>query len=73
MPEAEAVVAGKLTAVGSDELPAHECGEPRCDVFLVGERLNRAAVEDLAFDRTALEYRALGPLELVEPSCKQRL
>ena len=43
-------------------------------VRLVGrERLDGAAVEDLAFDRASLEHAPLGRLELVEACCEQRL
>ena len=67
--EAIAVVAGELGAVGTDELAAHERGEPGRDLRLLrGERLHAAAVEDLAFDGAALEHPALGLVELVEPS-----
>ncbi len=50
--EAEGVVAGELRPVGPDELLAHERHQLRRHVVLVGrERLDAAAVEDLALDR----------------------
>ncbi len=73
MAEAIAVVAGDLSAVGTDELTPHECREPGRDLRLFGsERLHAAAVEDLALDGSALEHPALGRVELVEPRSEQR-
>ena len=67
--EAVAVLAGELGAVGTDQLAAHECGESGRDLRLLGsECLHGAAVEDLAFDRAALQHPPLGLVELVEPS-----
>ena len=72
--EAEGVVARQLRPVGPHELLAHERHQPRRHVRLVGrERLDAAAVEDLALDRAALEHAALGRVELVEPGREQRL
>ena len=72
--EAEAVVAGELGAVGSDQLPANERGEPGRDLGLLGrERLHGPAVEDLALDGSPLEHLALGVVELVEARRQQRL
>ena len=72
--EAIAVLAGDLSAVGTHELAPDECGEPGRDLRLFGsERLDAAAVEDLALDGAALEHPALGLVELVEPRRQQRL
>src|SRR3954454_25005437 len=72
--EAVAVVAGELSAVGANELVAYERSEPGRDLCLLrGERLDGAAVEDLALDRTALEPPALRLVELVEPRRQKRL
>ena len=72
--EAVAVVAGDLRTVGTDELPADESGEPGRHLRLLGgERLHRAAVEDLALDGAPLEHRAFGLVELVEAGRQQRL
>ena len=72
VPETEAVLTRQLRAVGTDQLPANERSEPRGDVLLVGrERLDGAEMEDLAFDRSALEHAALGAVELVEPGGEQ--
>src|SRR5579884_1303426 len=74
MPEAERLVSGELRALGPDELLADERLEPLRDVRLAGrERLDAAAVEDLALDRPALEDVALGELEIVEPRREQRV
>ena len=72
--EAEAVLGRHERPLGPDQLLAYECGQPRHDLH-VGrlERLNRPAVEELAFDRAALEHAPLGLLEPVEPGRKQRL
>ena len=72
--EAVAVVAGDLSAVGTEELAPHECCEPGRDLSLLGrKRLHTAAVEDLALDRAALEDATLGLVELVEAGGEQRL
>ena len=72
--EAEAVLARDLRSVRPDQLLAHERGEARGDLRLVGrECLDGAAVEDLALDRAALEHASLGRLELVESGGEQRL
>ena len=61
-------------AVGANELVAHERSEPGRDLCLLrAERLDGAAVEDLAFDRASLEHVSLGGLELVEARCEQRV
>ena len=71
--EAEGVLAGELAVSGRIELLAHERGQPRRDLRLLGsERLDGAAVEDLALDRAALEHAPLRLLELVEPRGEQR-
>ena len=72
--EAEAVLARELRPVRPDQLLAHERGQARRHLGLVGcERLDGAAVEDLALDRAALEHAPLGRLELVETGREQRL
>ena len=72
--EAEAVLARELRPVRPDQLLAHERGQARRHLGLLGcERLHGAAVEDLALDRAALEHASLGRLELVEPGSEQRL
>ena len=72
--EAEGVLARELGAVGADELLAHERDQPLAPLRLaVAERLDGAAVEDLALDGAALEHRALRRVELVEPRREQRL
>ena len=74
MPEAVGVVAGQLRAVGPDELLPHQRDEPLVDVAVaVCQRRDRAAVEDAALDRAALEHRTLGRVELVEAGSEQRL
>ena len=74
MAEAEAVFAGNLSLLGRDELLANQAGEPRRHLRLVGdERLDGAAVEDLALDRCALEHGSLGLLEPVEAGRQERL
>ena len=72
--EAEAVLAGELWPVGADQFAPHERCEARRHLRLLrGQRLYGAAVEDLAFDRAALEHPSLGRVELVEPRRQQRL
>ena len=72
--EAEAVLAGELGLVGPDQLLAHERGQARSHLGLGrGERLDGAAVEDLALDRAPLEHAALGRLELIQACSEQRL
>ena len=72
--EAVTVVACDLGTVGTHELAADQCCEPRRHLRLVrGERLHASAVEDLAFHGAALEHAALGHVELVEPRCEQSL
>ena len=72
--EAEAVLAGELRPVRPDQLLADERGQARRHLGLVGcERLDGAAVEDLALDRAALEHAPLGRLELIEARREQRL
>ena len=74
MAEAKCVFAWKPRVVRANQLLAHERGETGRYLLLdVFQRLDRAAVEDLAFDRPALEHRSLGRLELVEPRGEQRL
>ena len=72
--EAEAVLAGDLRLVRSDQLLADECREARRYHRLVqSKRLNCAAVEDLSLDRSALQDGPLGLLQLVEARRKQCL
>ena len=72
--EAEGVVSPGICAV-SGRMRSLRTSEARrgvtCDSS--GERLDGAAVEDLALDRTSLEHGALGALELVEPRGEERL
>src|SRR5690242_9052488 len=57
MTEAEAVLARSLGRLGRDQLLPHQAGKLRCDLRLVAdERLDCAAMKDLAFDRGALEH-----------------
>ncbi len=72
--EAEAVLAYEVGLVRPDQLLAHERGQARSHVGLVGcERLHGAAVEDLTLDRAPLEHAPLGRLELIEARREQRL
>ena len=74
MAEPEGVVAGQLCPIGPDELLPDERHQLRRHVLLVGlERLDATAVEDLPLDGAALEYAALGRIELIETRGKQRL
>ena len=57
--EAEGVVSGELRRVGTDQALADERGEARRHRAAVRERLDRAAVEDLALDRAPLQHGAL--------------
>src|SRR5262249_43991781 len=71
MAEAEGVVAGELGPVRPDQLVPDECGQPRQHLGLLrSERLDGAAMEDLALDRSPLEHGTLLRLQLVEP-CSQ--
>ena len=72
--EAEAVLARELRPVRPDQLLAHERGQARRHLGLLGrERLHGTPVEDLALDRAPLEDASLGRLELIEPRGEQRL
>ena len=73
MAEAKAVLAWELCCVGANQLAAHECREARSELQ-VGrdERLDGAAMEDLAFDGAAFEDLALFGIELVEAGGEQR-
>src|SRR5690348_8967666 len=73
MPEAIRVLRGELRLVRTDELLADERNQTLGLRLPVGERLDRSAVEQLPFDRTALEHRTLVRVQLVEPSGKQCL
>ena len=73
MPEPEPVVAGELSPVGTDQILAGQHRQARRDLCLLRcERLHGAAVEQLPFDRAALEHRTLGRLELVETGREER-
>jgi hypothetical protein len=72
--EAESVLGREPGLVGTDQLLADERGEARSQVpFLGSESLDRAAVEDLPFDRATLEDGALPAFELIEACGQQRL
>ena len=71
--EAVCVLAAAARPVGTDEIAPHERREARCHLVLLRcERLHRAAVEELPFDRAALEHPPLRLVELVEPRGEQR-
>ena len=72
--ETEAVLARDLGLVGRDQLLACERGQARRHRRLLHrERLDGAAVEDFAFDRSAFQNGSLRALELVEPGREQCL
>ena len=72
--KAKRVVSGELCRVRADELLPNERDQAVGELRLLGsERLHRAAVEDPALDRTALEHGPLGNVELVEPGRHERL
>src|SRR4029453_4759655 len=74
--EAEAVVTGEVGAIGADQLLADEREQAGTDVvFLDGgqKRGDRAPVEAAAFDRGALDHRAVGRLEAVDAGREERL
>ena len=71
--EAEGVVSGELGLVGADQVLANEGREARRHLAAVRERLDCAAVEDLALDRASLQHGALHALELVESRGKNGL
>jgi hypothetical protein len=74
VPEAVRIVAGELRSVGPDELLADESDEALVDrAVALGERGDRAAVEGTPLDRSTLEDRALGGIELVQPCGEQRV
>ena len=73
VPEAKRIVTRQLRAVGPDQLLANESRQSRDDRPVLGERLHRATVEDLALDGAALEHRALRLLQLVEARGQQGL
>lgn len=76
MCESISVVARKLSAIGTDELLAHEGQEDGADT---GPHVRRnqisdgAAVEQPAFHRGALDHRSFGRREGVEARREQRL
>ena len=73
MAEAEGILAEELRRVRADQPFADECGQPRRHLRPVRcERLDGAAVEDLALDRTPLEHAPLGRFELVQARAEQR-
>ena len=72
--EAEPVVAGQLSTVGSHELPPDQRCQPRRHLRLLRcQSLHPAPVEELALDRAPLEHPPLGLVQLVEPDREQRL
>src|SRR5262245_21648337 len=72
--KAEPVVTGQLRKVRPDQVPSYERGQARRDLWLLRrECLDRAAVKDLAFDRTAFEDPAFGRIEPVEACREQSL
>ena len=66
MAEAEGIVSGELSPVGADQVLADEGRQARRHLAAVRERLDCAAVEDLALDRASLQHGALLARELVE-------
>jgi hypothetical protein len=72
--EAEAVLARQQRPVRPDQLLPHQRGQAWSDLALGGgERLDGAAVKDLALDRASLEHAPLGRLELVQTCGEERL
>ena len=72
--KAEAVLACDLCAVGADQLPPHQRGQPRRHLVAVArEGPDCAAMEDLALDGSAFEHPPLARIELVEPGGEQCL
>ena len=66
--ETEAILARELRRFRPNQLLTDERGEERCHTFLSPpECPNRAAMEDLSFDRAVLEHAPLGRFELIEP------
>ena len=73
VPEAEAFVLGEGRRGRADELLAHERREMRLDRRPHGNRSehgNRAAMEDLALDRSALHDDAHVTVERVDRACR---
>src|SRR5438094_886715 len=63
--EAEPVVAGQLSTVGSHELPPDQRCQPRRHLRLLRcQSLHPAPVEELALDRAPLEHPPLVPWSL---------
>ena len=76
VPEAEAVDAGERRPVRGDQLLADERAEALLDLaaqLVVGERLDRARVEDRSLDRRPLDRPPLAAAQLVEPRGEQHL
>ena len=73
VPEAKGIVTRQLRAFGPDQLLADESRQSRHDRPVLGQRLHRPAVEDLALDGASLEHRPLRLLQLVEARGKQGL
>ncbi len=72
--EAVRLVVDHHGALGPDEVLAHEHHQAAVGLrILRRERHDRAAVEDLALHRAALEHASLARLELVEARSQQRL
>ena len=72
--ETEAVFTCELRLGWPDQPFAYQGGEAWSHLGLVRRhRLDRAAMKDLPFDRTALEHAPLASLQLVEACSQQRL
>src|SRR5439155_1068101 len=72
--EAIGVVAFQLRPVRTQELLAHQRGQARADLGLLRrERLNSAAMEDAALDRSSLQYGSLVWVELIKPGSEERV
>jgi hypothetical protein len=72
--EAEAVVAGELGAIWTDQLLANEREQARADLVLFGAGYklgDRASVEAAAFDGCTLDHRPVGGLEPVDAGCEE--
>ena len=73
--EAEAVVAGEVGAIGTNELLAHEREQARADLgpLGAGQKLcDCTSVKASAFDRGPLDHRAVGRLEPVDSGREER-
>src|SRR5581483_12029721 len=73
VPKSEPVVPRELRPVWPDHLPTDERGQARSDLRLVGcESLDGSAMEQLSFDRAALQHPPLRGIELIETRGEQR-